>query len=162
MLRLQIGSEDTDLAAAIAASLGDTTASQQRKVVGASVPAPSADAATDVAKKPLNGQSERVTSSGQAAADRGALGDMTVTDASAGVCELAVKLPSSERVVARFGLAQQLDDVFAWLAALGWDMQRHRLCTSYPRKVLTDAQQTLTAAGVRGAREMLVLEATPR
>lgn len=152
-MRVQIGNEETDLAAAIAASLGDTTASQQRNVVDVDAPSSSAAAAKAAPEAACTG--------GQDAANHGELGTATVTDSSAGVCELAVKLPSSARVVAQFGVAQKVDDVFAWLAALGWDLQRHRLCASYPRKVLQDAAHTLAEAGLCAPREMLVLEVVP-
>jgi hypothetical protein len=81
-----------------------------------------------------------------------------ILDDSAGVCEIAVKLPTNKRIIGHFGLAQKLQDVMSWLGSLGWDMHKHQLSTSCPRRALVNTEQSLLANGIQGPRELLVLE----
>jgi UBX domain len=86
----------------------------------------------------------------------------TLIDESAGVCEVAVKTPSSQRLMAKFGMAQPVADIARWVEAHGWDMQVHRLALSYPKRALDDTGATLKEAGLQGPREMMILEPAPR
>jgi hypothetical protein len=76
----------------------------------------------------------------------------------AGVCEIAVKLPNNKRVMGQFGLAQKLQDVMSWLSSLGWDMAKYQLGTPFPHRPLVDTAQSLLASGIKGPRELLLLE----
>ena len=82
----------------------------------------------------------------------------TLRDDSQGVCEVAVKLPTNQRVSATFGLAQPLSDLVAWLSAQDWDMQQHRLSRAYPRQPLQEHERSLKDVGLAGPRDMLILE----
>lgn len=168
--------EDADLAAAIAASLADSqgghTPASIRETPGSAFTFRSvsptnthqcrgsvaACSEPDGRQPSSGGASDTVfVSKGIAAVDV----RETVTDASQGVCEVAVKLPNNQRVIAKFGLAQPLAHVVAWIAVQGWDVQKHRLSLAYPKQALTDSSKSLKEAGIRGPREMLILALAP-
>jgi hypothetical protein len=170
--------EDADLAAAIVASLADSQGGQTpaliRETPGSDFTFRSASPTNTLqccgsmaASSEPNGR--RLLSGGasdMAPVSKGILAAAddvieSVTDASEGVCEVAVKLPNNQRVCAKFGLAQPLAHVVAWIAVQGWDFQRHRLSLAYPKEALTDASKSLKEVGIRGPREMLILELTP-
>ena len=138
--------------AAIAASLAGEPATPSAP---AWLATPAAVAPATVARRSPTACAERHNTG----ADDGD-GDL-VTDSSQGVCEVAVKLPTSKRVVSKFGAAQPLRSVADWLQGKGWDMQRHRLTLTHPRTVLEDLEKSLKGHGLTGAREALVLERAP-
>ena len=159
--------EDADLEAAIAASLahteGTTPAMPAFSVVSsATATAPRTAAARPCGSSAAAGPRTGTTDLNSLSSASHDAGDADrVTDASQGVCELAVKLPTSKRLVSKFGAAQPLSSVASWLAEKGWDMQQHRLVLTYPRLVLSDLSKSLKAHGLTSARETLVLELAP-
>ena len=150
--------EDADLEAAIAASLAHTEGTTPAMPAFSVVSSATATAPRTAAAGPRTGTTD-LNSLSSASHDAGDAD--RVTDASQGVCELAVKLPTSKRLVSKFGAAQPLSSVASWLAEKGWDMQQHRLVLTYPRLVLSDLSKSLKAHGLTSARETLVLELAP-
>lgn len=73
-------------------------------------------------------------------------------------CELSVRLPNNQRLLAEFTLQATVGDVLAWLEGRGWSSQSHRLCVSFPRVPLLERSASLSDVGLRGPREVLLLE----
>lgn len=77
--------------------------------------------------------------------------------APSGVIALALRLPSGQRVTQSFQLSDTLGAVAAFLSAQGVEMQRYMLVATYPRKVLSDPQSTLSALGLSD-RQLISVE----
>ena len=146
--------EDADLAAAIAASVAESPFSFSR-----------ADAKKKASESlsPRRDAAARSASGGTLGAcaddqgdDQGDQGDVfepflepepAMNDADA--IDVAVR-GGGARARRRFRKADPVRSLDAWVGrALGLDMRRHQLATSFPRKALTDPDATLEQAGVR-------------
>lgn len=99
------------------------------------------------------------TAAAAAAAPQAAAPAAAVPGAGEGPqCELCVRLPNNQRLLSSFGLQATVGDVLAWLEERGWDPQAHRLCTSFPRVPLLERTAALSDCGLKGPREILLLE----
>jgi ataxin-3 len=117
--------EDADLAAAIAASIGDggggVPSSQNAKDSNS-------DDARSVVSTPIPPEPEPEV---------------------LGAVDIAVR-GEGTRARRRFLESDTIDQVEAWVGAvLGLDMRTNMLCTSFPRKALSDGTMSLAQAGVR-------------
>ena len=137
--------EDADLAAAIAASVAESFTKKKT----ASAPLSS--------RRDADARSASGGTLGACADDQGdvknafehfllepepAMNDVDAIDVAVRGC--------GARARRRFRKADTVRSLEAWVGrALGLDMRRHQLATSFPRKALTDPDATLEQAGVR-------------
>ena len=138
---------DAELAAAIAASLGDSDCSSKRHCAQQRDASAAGSSRVD-APQPTRSSTQASVSKRPVPPE---------PDWGEGVCELSVRLPTSAQEQRRFLLGVPILDVWAWMEGLGWDMRRHCLAMPYPRRTLTDGNATLAEAGL-APRERLILE----
>lgn len=131
--------EDSDLAAAIAASWQPTLAPA----------APAAAAPTSAAAAEGGGAAGTVQDLPKLEEEAPAAGE--------GVIEVAVRLPSGQRYSRRFAGGDTVGHVAAFASSHGVDMAKHRLATSFPRAVLSEWGRALRDAKV-GNKQVLTVE----
>ena len=143
--------EDADLAAAIAASVAETPFSRADNSAKKTASAPSSsrrDAETRSASGGTFGACADDQGDGKNAFEHfllepePAMNDVDAIDVAVRGC--------GARARRRFRKADTVRSLETWVGrALGLDMRRHQLATSFPRKALTDPDATLEQAGVR-------------
>lgn len=78
-----------------------------------------------------------------------------------GVLEIGLKLLNGERRSRRFTSEDRVGHLAAFAVDCGVDMTRHRLATTFPRRLLEDLEKGLIAAGV-GNKDLVIVEALTR
>lgn len=73
------------------------------------------------------------------------------------ILELALKLPEGHRASRKFLASACVSQLYAWAAACGVDIQKHRIASTFPRRIFNDWTTSLEKAGIEN-KQLLYVE----